>query len=180
VVAAYALPDADAATMVSLKGDATRTAARVARALGVSDWRLGNRAELGVRAVFLDGRARGGSQVRVVAWHYQGRRGTAVVLVQTGPLPSLAATRWRLARTVAGALGVWPSAIETAVEVRGFVPGPVPPDPMLPDPEPPGPGRPPVWEPAVEIVPASRGSRVIVGSVTLGAVDREILAEVVW
>ena len=122
-----ALPVSGEESLAALKRDAERAARRVAKVFGVSSWRLGNQAEPPVRAVFMDGRTEGGN-VRVVLWHDGERREAAVALVQSGGLRDVAASRRSLARTLAAAFGRPPSAVETSVEVRGFVPGGAPPD----------------------------------------------------
>lgn len=123
VLAAFERPAAGEIALAVLKGEAAAVARRVAARLGVDDWRLGNRVEEAGRVVYLDGRTRGGATVRVAAWHGDGRRGTAVVLVQSKGAAGLAAVRRDLARALAAALGVPPHTVDTAVEVRGFVAG---------------------------------------------------------
>ncbi|HEY8417924.1 MAG TPA: hypothetical protein VIK93_07810 [Limnochordales bacterium] len=174
-----ALPVPGDVSLAALKGDAERVARRTARALGVESWRLGNRVEPPVRAVFMDGRTDAG-EARVVAWHDGERRGAAVVVVQAGVLPDVAAARRSLARTLAAAFGRPPSTVDTSVEVRGFIPGRAPPDVlaqlgrMLS-----GTGRQePV--PPVAVRATAQGSRVVIGTAAGKLVSDEILGEVVW
>ena len=171
VVAALPLSADGPGTMAALKRDALAAAGPVARTLGVADWRLGNRVDGPSQTVFLDGRTRQGGQVRVVAWQDSQARGVALALVQTGALPALGVHRRQLARALAAPFGVRPSAVATAVEVRGFVHGREPAAAGLPD----------RWTSLpVAVFPARGGSRVVIGELAAGPARPDLFGEVVW
>ncbi|MFO7310974.1 MAG: hypothetical protein C0P61_002800 [Bacillota bacterium] len=180
MVAAATRPAPDGAAMADLKREAQGVARRLERVYGVEGWRLDNRVEAGGRLVFLDGRIGTGGQLRVVAWHAAGHRGTVAALVLPGEMTAAAAARRELVRQVARALGLRPSALDSAVEVSGFVAGKPATEVEAELARKFAGRRPTGWELPVAVEASTSGSRVVIGSVAAGPAEVDVLGDLVW
>ncbi|HEY8496954.1 MAG TPA: hypothetical protein VIK98_07995 [Limnochordales bacterium] len=180
IVAAATRRAPDGVAMADLKREAQGVARRLERLYGVEGWRLDNGVETGGHLVFLDGRTRTGGQLRVVAWFAGGHRGTVAALVQPGEMASAAAARRGLVREVARALGLRPSALDSAVEVAGFVAGKAGADVEAELARNSAGRRRSGGELPVALEASTSGSRVVIGSVAVGPAELDVLGDVVW